>query len=125
MDVDSRSIIEDAPLPDEAEAQLDALRSWLHQLLAWQIDCTRFTYGALADDEYRGLYISKAEAELLGRGLPGLPPDLVAPRRALKPRRSSIEQAADPNDALLRVGRLFGLKRFERDVLLLALLPVI
>ena len=48
----------------DSRSYLQALREWLHQLLRWQIAHTREIFGALADDEYRGLYIPDAEIEI-------------------------------------------------------------
>ena len=41
--------------PSQSDHYLPSLLGWLHRLLAWQITLTRHTYGAVADDEYRGL----------------------------------------------------------------------
>jgi hypothetical protein len=108
---------------------LRASLSWLRRLLAWQIDLTRRTFGALADDEYRGLYIPDAEAELLTSEPPGLPPDLALRRAELAAERAGLEEGwaaaeqAGEDVPLRRVARLFGLGPFECDVLLLALAP--
>jgi hypothetical protein len=108
---------------------LHALLGWLHRLLAWQVALTRQTYGALADDEYRGLYIPDAEIEILGADQSEQPPELAEWRARLQVERELIEeralaaQAAGAEAPLLRVARLFGLGSFERDVLLLALAP--
>ena len=110
-------------------AHLRAMFGWLHRLLAWQIELTRRTYGALADDEYRGLYIPDAEVEILGVSAPGVPPDLAETRLRLAAERDAIEaeaRAAEQSgrqSSLLRAARLFGLSAFERDVILLALAP--
>jgi adenylate kinase family enzyme len=116
------------PAPASASTEhLYALLGWLHRLLAWQITLTRQTYGALADDEYRGLYIPDAEVDLLGAALPNIPPDLAALRDRLAGERAQIADQARAaqldgiEPPLLRVARLFGLSEFECDVLLLAL----
>jgi hypothetical protein len=113
----------------DAAESLSTLLGWLHRLLAWQVTLTRRTYGTLADDEYRGLYIPDAEIEILGADAFELPPELVELRAQLQVERELIEaraleaQAAGTETPLLRMGRLFGLGAFERDVLLLALAP--
>jgi AAA+ superfamily predicted ATPase len=105
---------------------LESLLGWLHRLLAWQVAVTRQLNGELADDEYRGLYIPDNEVELLIGAHAGLPDDLVRRRRLLEAEREAIDDdvagrgIASP---MLRLGRHFGLDRFERDVLLLALAP--
>jgi len=79
------------PDPDEGtENPLAASLRWLHRLLGWQVDVTRHRYGALADDEYRGLYVPDREAELLaapGWGDARLPPELRARRADLAAER--------------------------------------
>lgn len=109
---------------------LSSLLGWLQRLLAWQIMVTRETYGELADDEYRGLYIPDAEVELLTDSAPTMSPELAAQRRVLEDERQQIEErllASEEGGAnpLIRVGQLFALGRFERDLLLLALAPEI
>jgi hypothetical protein len=105
--------------------------AWLRHLLAWQIDLTRRTFGALADDEYRGLYIPDAEADLLGADEAVLPPDLQERRSILAAERAAWMQlwleaeaqgAAPP---LRRLAASFELSDFACDVLLLALAPEI
>src|SRR5204862_695077 len=86
--------------PQSAEAggdsadHLHALLGWLHRLLAWQVALTRQTYGALADDEYRGLYIPDAEIEILGADPFALPPELAELRARLHAERELIEARA-------------------------------
>lgn len=91
---------------------------WLRQLLAWQIAVTRQTYGPLAEDPYRGLYVPVAEVDLFAATAADLPADLVAARAALDAARPAL--AATPLAAL---AQRFGLRAFERDVLLVALAP--
>jgi SpoVK/Ycf46/Vps4 family AAA+-type ATPase len=105
---------------------LHALLGWLHRLLAWQVTLTRQTYGALADDEYRGLYIPDAEVDILGAEQSPIPSELAELRMHLAAERAAIEAAARGQASpLLRVTELFGLSRLESDVLLLALAPEI
>jgi AAA+ superfamily predicted ATPase len=105
------------------------LLGWLHRLLAWQIALTRQTYGALADDEYRGLYVPDAEVEALSATSPTVPADLAERRAELAAEREFIEsqtRAAERHGVELplpRLARLFGLSLFECDLLLLALAP--
>ncbi len=114
---------------NSADDHLRAALGWLHRLLAWQIALTRYTYGALADDEYRGLYVPDAEVELLSAAMPVVPPELVERRAALAAERATLEERAlaavrvGVDIPLLRVGQLFDLSPFERDVLLVALAP--
>ena len=111
-----------------AEQQLSALLGWLHRLLAWQIRLTRHVYGSLADDDYRGLYIPDAEADILCAGAGNVPDDLAMERRALSLHSAELAGQADVQEdafPLGRVARLFGLGQFEQDVLLLALAPEI
>jgi AAA+ superfamily predicted ATPase len=105
---------------------------WLQRLLAWQINVTRHAYGALADDEYRGLYIPDAEADLLCAELAALPDQLAAERQRLADERAALHVALAAQAAsstlrspLARVQQLFALAPFECDVLLLALAPEI
>lgn len=113
------------------DAHLVMMLGWLDRLLAWHIDVTRHTYGALADDEYRGLYVPDAEADVLATPAPSLPHALVARRAELQHERDAIEawaQAAEQDGTtppLRALARLFALTPFERDVLLLALAPEI
>jgi ATP-dependent 26S proteasome regulatory subunit len=113
----------------EGDPYLDALIRWLHRLLGWQVAVTRATFGALADDEYRGLYVPDAEVEVLSAGPPDLPDELARQRATLDAERAEIERqlrvAAERGEEppILRLGRLFGLDAFARDVVLLALAP--
>src|SRR5262245_19403859 len=100
---------------------LEARFDWLRRLLAWQADVTRHLFGALADDEYRGLYIPDAEADLLATPEPQLPAGLRAARLALVEERAALQD--DDTDALSRLARRFDLSPFEQDALLLALAP--
>ena len=110
-------------------APLQAALGWLRRLLAWQVEYTRRTFGALADDEYRGLYIPDAEADLLTAAVPAMPADLAERRAQLADERAAMElawadaEAAGEDVPLRRVARLFRLGPFEADVLLLALAP--
>ena len=114
-----------------ATEHLSDMLGWFRRLLAWQVEATRHTFGALADDEYRGLYIPDAEAEILASGSPQVSDALVARRAVLETERAEFEaraQASTEADAtfpLLRVAELFGLGRLDLDVLLLALAPEI
>ncbi|MCC6627517.1 MAG: ATP-binding protein [Chloroflexi bacterium] len=120
-----------AMLFGSADEYARAMLGWLHRLLAWRVSVTQHTYGALADDEYRGLYIPDSEVAVLSAGLPSLPEPLADRRRALAAERDAIEarlaaSAAEYGSARFpfwRLGHLFNLDRFERDVLLLALAP--
>ena len=113
-------------LPIAAE-HLTAHLAWLRELLAWQVDATRASFGALAADEYRGLYVPDSEVELLRAGPTGLTPELLARRAELTAARTDLaenESAAVASGAQLpfaRLTHLFGLSAFERDVLLVAL----
>ena len=116
------------PFADAAD-HLAASFGWLQRLLAWQVDLTRLTFGALADDAYRGLYIPEQEAEHLStapRHQP-LPPEFRDRRLALAEERETLAElarvsvAAGVNLPLERLAERFNLGRFERDVLLLAL----
>jgi AAA+ superfamily predicted ATPase len=109
----------------DADTQLGTLFGWLDRLLGWQIAVTRQSYGALADDEYRGLYVSDDEADLLSGGIPGLSDDLVQQRQALELERAAIAERfnALASSSFARVSSLFDLTRFEQDILLLALAP--
>ena len=124
------------PTRDEGSGgALSASLHWLHRLLGWQVDVTRHRYGALADDEYRGLYVPDREADLLGApgwGEGALPPELRARRAALASERAAWDRAGEAGDApngelapLKRLARLFRLSAFEEDVLLLGLAPEI
>ncbi|MGH2562179.1 MAG: AAA family ATPase [Thermomicrobiales bacterium] len=106
------------------DAHLDALLRWLDRLLAWQVAVTRQTYGLLADDDYRGLYVSDGEADLLVGARSDLQPELAERRGVLADERQAIEDRfATEDSALPRLARLFDLTRFEQDVLLLATVP--
>lgn len=99
---------------------------WLQELLLWQVQATRSTFGTLADDPYRGLYIPDAEADLLTMEWPPLPPDLVAQRQRLHITRPGyLSPAPQSISPFIRLQQLFGLSDFECDVLLLALAPEI
>ncbi|NWF78674.1 MAG: hypothetical protein HXY37_01350, partial [Chloroflexi bacterium] len=108
---------------------LEAALSWLRRLLLWHIAWTRHTYGSLADDSYRGLYVPSAEVDILGEDEPALPPELASERDALAAQRDEIEvqtvaaERAGVDLPLRRLARWFELSPFEADVLLLALAP--
>jgi hypothetical protein len=106
----------EAPAPAPA-GRLAAALDWLRDLLLWHIARTRHTYGALADDVYRGLYVPRAEVDIIAAD-PGLPPDLAAEHARLMAQRP-----VDADSPLDRLAALFDLGPFERDVLLLALAP--
>lgn len=118
---DRRATIEDA----FDAAGLTGALGWLRRLLLWQVALTRDTFGALADDTYRRLYVPSAEVDILGAIALALPPDLAAQRAQLDAERQALWARAHErgDDALLRLGRRFGLTPFECDVLLLALAP--
>ncbi|NTU83374.1 MAG: hypothetical protein HGA45_29060, partial [Chloroflexales bacterium] len=63
-------------------------------MLIWHIAWTRYIYGSLADDSYRGLYVPSAEVDILGEAEPALPPDLADERAALAARRAALEEQA-------------------------------
>jgi AAA+ superfamily predicted ATPase len=111
------------------DVHLGAMMGWLHRLLSWQVAVTRQTYGALADDDYRGLYVPDSEVELLQGARPPLPDELVDQRLALAAEREAIEESARASVEagidlpLMTLARLFGLTSFECDVLLLATAP--
>ncbi len=99
---------------------------WLQELLLWQVQATRASFGALADDPYRGLYIPDAEADLLTMEWPTLPPDLIAQRQRLHTARPQRDVASAQSTApLIRLQQLFDLSEFACDVLLLTLAPEI
>src|SRR5262245_30152489 len=108
---------------------LNALVGWLQHVLTWQIAMTRHAYGALADDENRGLYIPDAEIEILSAAAAPLPPELADQRAELAAERAAIAahaiaaEQAGLSLPLLKLERLFKLTPFECDVLLLALAP--
>src|SRR5215213_7171224 len=116
-------------IPPGDDQYLESLLHWLHRLLTWQVAATRQAYGELADDEYRGLYVPDGEVEILSGPPPSLPDDLSLRRLALEDERQRIEERSDSasrsdgQSPLASMGRLFGLSRFERDVLLLGLAP--
>lgn len=112
-----------SPLPI-ADQHLEAALRWLRALLAWRIALTRATYGALADDAYRGLYITDEEADLLSADWPPIPSNLAQQRAELARERQALDTYSSLSggwQALRHIGQLFGLSVFERDVLLLAL----
>ncbi len=106
---------------------LSAHLAWLRELLAWQVDVTRASFGTLAADEYRGLYVADSEIELLREAPDGMAPELVARRAELTAARvelaenESVAASAGIDLPIVRLTRLFDLSNFERDVLLLAL----
>ncbi|MBC8161783.1 MAG: ATP-binding protein [Roseiflexaceae bacterium] len=117
------------PVFGSAADHLHAMLGWLHRLLAWQIALTRQTYGALAEDEYRGLYVPDAEVDILAASAAQVPPELLEQRAALERERLALDEAAHAaydggaDLPLIRLSRLFGLSTFECDLLLLALAP--
>ena len=109
--------------PEAADDQhLHMALGWLHRLLAWQIDVTRQTFGALADDPYRGLYVPDAEVDVLAAAPNPLPPELAAARAELAAERATIAEIS-AGSRLARLARQFNLSPFDCDVLLLALAP--
>jgi hypothetical protein len=108
---------------------LAALLNWMRRLLAWHIDLTRYTYGTLADDSYRGLYIPSVEIDILGTQEWDMPVEFAQERAGLSQERLEIEEAALAAEReglslpLRHVARLFNLTPFEQDVLLLTLAP--
>src|SRR5215467_10620282 len=98
-----------------AAEHLAAHLDWLRELLAWQVDVTRSTFGALAADEYRGLYVPDAEVELLRSGPTGLAEPLVTRRNELAKTRAELAAAEAASVAagvhlpLVRLARLFDL----------------
>lgn len=110
---------------------LSVALGWLHRLLHWQVEVTRHTYGKLADDAYRGLYIPDSEIEQLQQLYPPLPDELEQRRRALYAEWRAIEeealavQRAGATLPLIEVAQIFGLGPIERATLLLALAPEI
>ena len=112
--------------PYIARTYLHELLDWFGRLLHWQVAVTRHTFGALADDEYRGLYVGDAEVDALSALPEDLPTELIMQRRVLIAERAAISAAmaeTEPIPPLLRLARLFDLTEFECDVLLLALAP--
>jgi hypothetical protein len=111
------------------EQTLSAAFGWLRRLLAWQVELTRHTFGPLADDEYRGLYIPDAEADLLTAEPAPIPAELALRRAELADERAALDRAWEAAEAagrsipLRRLARLFGLGPFELDLLLLVLAP--
>ena len=97
---------------------------WLHRLIAWQIAVTRHTFGPLADDEYRGLYVPDAEVEILAAAPPPYAPDLTARRADLAAERMALSRHSF-GSPITRVAHLFGLSDFEQDILMLGLAPEI
>ena len=125
-------LVSDSRAPESrqsAEQHLQALLDWLQRLVAWQIALTRHNYGALADDEYRGLYVPTAEIDILSSGVPDVPDDLGAQRLGLAAEWDRIDEWAQAVERdgeylpLLKLARLYNLSPFERNVLLLALAP--
>lgn len=116
-------------LIDPDQPYLSALLDWLASLLHWHIAVTQHRFGSLADDMYRGLYVPKAEIDLLGAETLPLPEELAAERHQLALVRETLEAQAvaqaevGAEPGLLKLARLFGLTPFERDILLLALAP--
>lgn len=116
-----------SPFADGA-AHLAALLDWLHVVLHWQVAVTRHNFGTLADDEFRGLYVSEAEVDLLDAPT-ALPMALLEERQSLSDERQQLEDAAQATEAMgvrlpfLVLARHFALSPFECDVLLLALAP--
>ncbi|NNJ12456.1 ATP-binding protein [Chloroflexales bacterium ZM16-3] len=110
--------------PTNAYASLSGWLGWLRRLLSWQIEQTRFIYGALADDPQRGLYIPDIEADLLAAGPFALPEDLRRQRTALVAERAELERS-DTDSSLARLCQRFGLDPFGHDVILLTLAPAI
>jgi AAA+ superfamily predicted ATPase len=106
-----------------ADEHLAAALAWLHRLLAWKITTTRQTFGALADDPYRGLYISDSEVDMLGSDAPRIWPEPSADRVVLADERRALDARARPEARLARLAASFGLDRFDCDVVLLALAP--
>ncbi len=110
---------------------LAPLLQWLHRLLAWQVQVTRATYAALADDAYRGLYLPDQEIDILCADWPALSAELQHMRTELAEERAAL--AAEQRSAaeaglslpLEQLRRRFNLSLFEVDVVLLALAPEI
>jgi hypothetical protein len=119
----------DQPAFASPAEHLHTLLGWLDRVLAWHIAVTRHTYGAVADDAYRGLYISDAEADMLSTSPPLLSNDLAVQHVALTTERAEIDARAHRTTQqgmvlpCVAVGHVFGLNRTEQDVLLLALAP--
>lgn len=109
--------------PDAADDQhLRAALGWLHRLLAWQIAVTRQTFGALAEDPYRGLFVPDAEVDVLAAAPADLLPKLVDLRAELAGERATIAEIS-AGSRLARLAGQFNLSAFDCDVLLLALAP--
>jgi AAA+ superfamily predicted ATPase len=108
---------------------LGSLLNWLRELLNWHIALTQQTFGTLADDSYRGLYVPDAEIEILGAVSAPMSPQLALRRAELAEERAALELHAAALERegseipLLKLARTFGFSSFERDVLLLALAP--
>jgi AAA+ superfamily predicted ATPase len=119
----------DSPTDAHEQAYLGSLLNWLRDLLNWHIALTQHTFGTLADDNYRGLYVPDAEVEILAAGTAALPLELEERRAELAEARAELElrameiERAGGDVPLLRLARAFDLSPFERDVLLLALAP--
>ena len=103
------------------DTHLQHMLGWLHQLLAWQIDVTRHTFGTLANDPYRGLCITDGEIDVLAANSMLESHALTETRIALAQQRSIIDVEHGEDSRLYRVATLFDLSPFEQDVLLLAL----
>lgn len=118
-----------SPAPAVSDPILTALLDWLHRLLSWQIAVTRANFGALADDEYRGLYVPDSEVDLLRSESPSLTDELIQIRADLAAERAEIERlsaitsSGSTQSPMVRLGQVFGLDAFARDTLLLALAP--
>ena len=130
--IQERRELEELPPIASAEDHLVEAMGWLQRLLAWQIDLTRQTFGDLADDEYRGLYVPDQEADLLaelGFAREIVSTDLAARRAELAETRATLElraaaaERAGVSLPIRRLTRLFRLSTLEQDVLLLGLAP--
>ncbi len=123
------AVATNTPIFADSAGHVAALRAWLHRLLEVQIAATRETFGALADDSYRGLYIPDAEVDILSAADAGFSPALHAERAALRAERRAIAARAaalaraGQESRMGRMARLFGLAEFEQDIMLVALLP--
>ena len=102
------------PLAPDPARHLLALLDWLRRLMLWQVDVTRATYGDLADDEYRGLYVPRAEVDILGLGPQPLQEPLAAQRVDLERARA---QADDLADALKAQGADLPLRPTSQPIL--------
>jgi hypothetical protein len=101
----------------------------LQILVRREIWHTRLERGERGDDEYRGLYVSDADIDVLlderERPTVGISrPDFSTPLRAVEEHISSLEEEARAAGELLPLEclvSLFGLSSFERDVILICL----